>query len=77
MADPFLIACAEGQVAVGKAPSVRAALREMAEQKAQRAERGLALLKTAAAQAEPATIARMKAHIAAQAAEFPLRYRFR
>jgi Arc/MetJ-type ribon-helix-helix transcriptional regulator len=67
--DPHLAAYAERLVEAGKAPSVSAVVNEAMEQKILRDRRGLNLLRARAAEADPAKVARMKAHVDAQLAE--------
>jgi Arc/MetJ-type ribon-helix-helix transcriptional regulator len=69
--DPRLAAYAEQLVATGKAPSVSAVFNDALSEKAQRERRALDRLKETAAQADRAKVARMIAHIDAQAAALP------
>jgi Arc/MetJ-type ribon-helix-helix transcriptional regulator len=71
--DPHLSAYAEHLVEEGKAPSVSAVFNDALSEKARRDRRALDRLKDTAAQADPATVARMMAHIDAQAAVLPNR----
>lgn len=66
--DPHLAAYAEHLVEAGKAPSVSAVVNRALEAEAQRDRDALNRLKEVAAQADPAKVARMAAHAAAQAA---------
>jgi Arc/MetJ-type ribon-helix-helix transcriptional regulator len=66
--DPHLAAYAEHLVEAGKAPSVSAVVNRALEAEAQRDRDALNRLKEIAAQADPAKVARMAAHAAAQAA---------
>jgi Arc/MetJ-type ribon-helix-helix transcriptional regulator len=66
--DPHLAAYAEHLVEAGKAPSVSAVVNRALEAEAQRDRDALNRLKKIAAQADPAKVARMAAHAAAQAA---------
>ena len=68
--DPRLAAYAEQLVEAGKAPYVSAVFNDALSEKAPRA---LDRLRETAAQADPAKVARMLAHIDAQAAAIPER----
>lgn len=67
--DPHLAAYAERLVEAGKAPSVSAVVNKAMEQKMLRDRRGLSLLRARAAEADPAKVARIRAHIDAQLAQ--------
>ena len=69
--DPQLAAYAEQLVAAGKAPSVSAVFNDAMEARIQRERRQRKLWQEAAAQADPAKVARMMAHVDAQAAALP------
>lgn len=71
--DPHLAAYAEHLVETGKAPSVSAVVNRALEAEAQRNRDALNRLKEIAAQADPAKVARMMAHVDAQAAALGLR----
>lgn len=71
--DPRLSAYAEQLVAEGRAASVSAVFNDALQEKAQRDRRALDRLREVAGQADPATVARMAAHVEAQAAAFPER----
>lgn len=66
--DPHLAAYAEQLVESGKADSVSAVVNDALEQKSLREREGLGLLRAAAAKADPARVARMRAHVDAQLA---------
>jgi Arc/MetJ-type ribon-helix-helix transcriptional regulator len=69
--DPRLAAYAEQLVEAGKAPSVSAVFNDALSEKAQRDRRALDRLKETAARADQAKVARMMAHVDAQAATAP------
>jgi Arc/MetJ-type ribon-helix-helix transcriptional regulator len=71
--DPHLAAYAEQLVEAGKAPSVSAVFNDALSEKAQHDRRALDRLRETAAQADPAKVARMMAHVDAQAAAIPER----
>jgi Arc/MetJ-type ribon-helix-helix transcriptional regulator len=71
--DPRLSAYAEQLVAEGRASSVSAVFNDALSEKARRDRRALDRLREIAAQADPATVSRMMAHIDAQAAALPQR----
>ena len=71
--DPHMSAYAEQLVAEGKAPSVSAVFNDAMEARIQRERRQRRLWREAAEQADPAKVARMMAHIDAQAAALPER----
>jgi Arc/MetJ-type ribon-helix-helix transcriptional regulator len=71
--DPHLSAYAEQLVKEGKAPSVSAVFNDALAEKARRDRRALDRLRETAAQADPAKVSRMMAHIDAQAAALPKR----
>jgi Arc/MetJ-type ribon-helix-helix transcriptional regulator len=71
--DPHLSAYAEQLVEEGKAPSVSAVFNDALSEKARRDRRALDRLREIAAQADPAKVARMMAHIDAQVAALPKR----
>jgi Arc/MetJ-type ribon-helix-helix transcriptional regulator len=64
--DPHLVAYAERLVEAGKADSVSAVVNDALEAKSLREREGLGLLRAAAAKADPARVARMRAHVAEQ-----------
>lgn len=66
--DPHLSAYAEHLVETGKAPSVSAVFNDAMSEKERRDRSALDRLKEVAAQADPAKVDRMLAHIDAQAA---------
>lgn len=66
--DPHLSAYAEHLVEAGKAPSVSAVFNDAMSEKERRDRQALDRLKEVAAQADPAKVDRMLAHIDAQAA---------
>ena len=68
--DPHLAAYAEQLVEAGKAASVSAVVNDALERKILSDREGLGLLRTTAAQADPAKVARMRAHVDAQLARF-------
>ncbi|MGH3184690.1 MAG: hypothetical protein ACRDOE_22670, partial [Streptosporangiaceae bacterium] len=67
--DPRLAAYAEQLVEAGKAPSVSAVFNQALEEKAARDRRRRRLWREAAERADPAKVARMKAHVDAQLAQ--------
>ena len=69
--DPQLVAYAEQLVNSGKASSVSAVFNDAMEARIQRERRQRRLWQEAAAKADPAKVARMMAHIDAQAAALP------
>ena len=71
--DPHLAAYAEQLVEAGKAPSVSAVFNDALSEKAQHDRRALDRRGKTAAQADPAKVARMMAHVDAQAAALPER----
>jgi Arc/MetJ-type ribon-helix-helix transcriptional regulator len=71
--DPHLSAYAEHLVETGKAPSVSAVFNDAMEARIQRERRQRRLWKEAAERADPAKVARMMAHVDAQAAALPKR----
>jgi Arc/MetJ-type ribon-helix-helix transcriptional regulator len=71
--DPQLLAYAEQLVAAGKAPSVSAVFNDAMEARLHRERRQRRLWQEAAEQADPHQVARMMAHIDAQAAALPER----
>jgi Arc/MetJ-type ribon-helix-helix transcriptional regulator len=66
--DPHLSAYAEQLVEAGKAPSVSAVFNDALAEKARRDRAAVDRLKEIAAQADPERVARMMAHVNAQAA---------
>ena len=66
--DPRLAAYAEQLVEEGKAPSVSAVFNDAMEARIQRERRQRRLWKEAAERADPGKVARMMAHVDAQAA---------
>jgi Arc/MetJ-type ribon-helix-helix transcriptional regulator len=66
--DPHLSAYAEQLVEAGKAPSVSAVFNDALFEKARRDRAAVDRLKEIAAQADPEKVARMMAHVNAQAA---------
>jgi Arc/MetJ-type ribon-helix-helix transcriptional regulator len=71
--DPRLSAYAEQLVEEGKAPSVSAVFNDALSEKARRDRRAVDRLREIAAQADPAKVSRMMAHIDAQVAALPKR----
>jgi Arc/MetJ-type ribon-helix-helix transcriptional regulator len=71
--DPHLSAYAERLVESGKAPSVSAVFNDAMEARVQRERRQRRLWQDAAEHADPAKVARMMAHVDAQAAQLPKR----
>jgi Arc/MetJ-type ribon-helix-helix transcriptional regulator len=69
--DPHLAAYAEQLVEAGKAPSVSAVFNDALSEKERRDRRAVDRLKEIAAQADPDKVARMLAHIDAQASRLP------
>ncbi len=69
--DPHLCAYAEHLVETGKASSVSAVFNDALSEKERRDRRAVDRLKEIAAQADPDKVARMLAHIDAQAARLP------
>lgn len=67
--DPYLAAYAEQLVEAGKAPSVSAVFNDALAERVQRDRRIRRRWKEATEQADPAKVARMKAHVAAQLAQ--------
>lgn len=65
--DPRLREWAEHLVATGKAPSISAVIHDAMTESYSRHKRGLALLRERAEHADEARVARMRAHIDAQA----------
>lgn len=66
--DPRLSAYAEHLVETGKAPSLSAVINDALSEKERRDRHALDRLKETAAQADPAKVNRMLAHVDAQAA---------
>lgn len=66
--DPHLAAYAERLVAAGKAPSVSAVVNSALEAEIQRDRKARRLWEDAAHRADPAKVARMRAHVDAQLA---------
>lgn len=75
--DPGLAAYAERLVASGQADSVSAVVNSALEADRRREQRAAALWKEAGERADPGKVARMIAHVEAQAAQLPERYRHR
>jgi Arc/MetJ-type ribon-helix-helix transcriptional regulator len=71
--DPHLSAYAEHLVESGKAPSVSAVFNDALAERVQRDKRIRRRWKEAAEKADPAKVARMLAHVEAQAATIPWR----
>jgi Arc/MetJ-type ribon-helix-helix transcriptional regulator len=71
--DPHLAVYAEQLVEAGKAPSVSAVFNDALAERVQRDKRIRRRWKEAAGQADPDKVARMVAHVEAQAAELPKR----
>jgi Arc/MetJ-type ribon-helix-helix transcriptional regulator len=69
--DPHLVAYAEQLVGAGKAPSVSAVFNDALAERVQRDKRIRRRWKEAADRADPVKVARMMAHVEAQAAAFP------
>jgi Arc/MetJ-type ribon-helix-helix transcriptional regulator len=72
--DPHLAAYAEKLVEAGKADSVSAVLNDALAESAARDRRAMRLFKEAAERADPQKVARMIAHVEAQAAALPAPY---
>ena len=75
--DPHLAAYAERLVEVGKAPSVSAVVNDALEAERQRDQKARRLWREAAEHADPDKVARMLAHVEAQAAQLPASHRYR
>jgi Arc/MetJ-type ribon-helix-helix transcriptional regulator len=75
--DPDLAAYAEQLVNAGKASSVSAVVNNALEAERQRAQKARRLWKEVADRADPARVARMRAHVDAQLAQLPSAYRYR
>jgi len=75
--DPHLAAYAEHLVEAGKAPSVSAVVNDALEAERQRDQKARRLWREAAERADPDKVARMIAHVSAQAAALPPSYRYR
>jgi Arc/MetJ-type ribon-helix-helix transcriptional regulator len=73
--DPQLAAYAERLVQAGKAPSVSAVVNSALSERVERDKRIMKRWKDLTAQADPAKIERMIAHIDAQAAQLPPSHR--
>lgn len=70
--DPALAAYAEQQVEAGKAASVSAVFNSAVHAELERDRLALAQLRETAAKADPAKVARMRAHVDAQLAQLPV-----
>jgi len=75
--DPHLAAYAERLVEAGKAPSVSAVVNDALEAERQRDQKARRLWREAAERADPDKVARMLAHVEAQAAQLPASHRYR
>ena len=75
--DPHLAAYAERLVEAGKAPSVSAVVNGALEAERQRDQKARRLWREAAEHADPDKVARMLAHVEAQAAQLPESHRYR
>ena len=75
--DPDLAAYAEQLVNAGKASSVSAVVNDALEAERQRDQKARRLWKEAADRADPARVARMRAHVDAQLAQLPSSHRYR
>src|SRR5256885_12300860 len=75
--DPHLAAYAERLVEAGKAPSVSAVVNDALEAERQRDQKARRLWREAAEHADPDKVARMLAHVEAQAARLPASHRYR
>src|SRR5689334_24554351 len=75
--DPHLAAYAERLVEAGKAPSVSAVVNDALEAERQRDQKARRLWREAAEHADPDKVARMLAHVEAQAAQLPASHRYR
>ena len=75
--DPHLAAYAERLVEAGKAPSVSAVVNDALEAERQRDQKARRLWREAAERADPDKVARMIAHVEAQAAQLPATHRYR
>jgi Arc/MetJ-type ribon-helix-helix transcriptional regulator len=75
--EPHLAAYAERLVEAGKAPSVSAVVNDALEAERQRDQKARRLWREAAERADPDQIARMLAHVEAQAAQLPASHRYR
>ena len=75
--DPHLAAYAERLVEAGKAASVSAVVNDALEAERQRDQKARRLWREAAERADPDKVARMLAHVEAQAAQLPASHRYR
>jgi Arc/MetJ-type ribon-helix-helix transcriptional regulator len=75
--DRHLAAYAEHLVEAGKAPSVSAVVHDALEAERQRDQKARRPWREAAEQADPDKVARMIAHVNAQAAALPRSHRYR
>ena len=75
--DPHLAAYAERLVEAGKAPSVSAVVNDALEAERQRDQKARRLWREATERADPDQVARMLAHVEAQAAQLPASHRYR
>jgi Arc/MetJ-type ribon-helix-helix transcriptional regulator len=75
--DPWLAAYAEHLVEAGKASSVSAVVNDALEARRQRDQRSRRLWREAVERADPAKVARMRAHVDAQLAQLPASHRVR
>ena len=73
--EPHLAAYAERLVEAGKAPSVSAVVNDALEARRQRDQKARRLWREAAERADPDKVARMLAHVEAQAAQLPASHR--
>ena len=75
MLEPHFAAYAERLVAAGKASSVSAMINDALEARRQRDQKARRLWREAAERADPDKVARMLAHVDAQAAQLPASHR--
>ena len=75
--EPHLAAYAARLVEAGKAPSVSAVVNDALEARRQRDLKARRLWQEAAERADPDKVARMIAHVEAQAAQLPASHRYR
>ena len=73
--EPHLAAYAERLVEAGKAPSVSAVVNDALEARRQRDQKARKLWREATEHADPDKVARMLAHVEAQAAQLPASHR--
>jgi Arc/MetJ-type ribon-helix-helix transcriptional regulator len=75
--EPHLAAYAKRLVEAGQVPSVSAVVNDALEARRQRDQKVRRLWREAAERADPDQIARMLAHVEAQAAQLPASHRYR